>query len=57
MDESLRRRFPLRFLISNLLSAGLVVVPNLFFRKLLVSSVFSGGPVDIIASNASAFLC
>ena len=53
----LRRSFPLRFLFSNLLSAGLVDVPSLLFRKLLISTGVSGGPVGIIASGDSALSC
>ena len=50
----LRRSFPLRFLFSNLHSAGLVDVPSLLFRKLLIFTGVSGGPVGIIASGGSA---
>ena len=54
---SLRRSFPLRFLFSNLLCAGLVGVPNLLVRKHLLFTGVSGGPVGIIASDVSAFSC
>ena len=53
----MRRSFPLRFLFSNLLSAGLVDVPSLLFRKLLISTGVSGCPVRIMASDISAFSC